>query len=458
MFHKIIEWIKKVFKQRAADGEAVSHIVLDDKTIDYIDLWARMYEDNAPWVKDNVKSVGIPAAVASEIARLVTLEMKSEITGSKRAEYLDSQYKKALSKLRIQIEYACALGGLIIKPYVVNDRIEVEFIQADRFIPTSFGSSGITACQFIEQIARDGKIYTRLESHEFDGKDCRIQNKAYQSTQNSNLGHEISLTDVTEWADLEPDVTVKNVPGVLFSYFKIPQANNKNRQSPFGVSVYSKAESLIKEADEQWARIAWEYKGSELAIDAAESLFKIDSTGNATLPNGKERLFRRHEMSGGINEKPFYEVFSPSIRDSSLYNGFNQILRRIEFACGLAYGTLSDVQDEDRTATEVIYSKQRSYAFVSDVQESLQAALEDLVSAMDTWATLYHLAPLGSYEMSFDFDDSLVTDSTAETQIMIQEATAGLIKKEVYLMKRYGVTEEQAKDMLPTAVEESGEE
>ena len=449
MFHKIIEWIKKVFKQRAAEGEPVSHIVLDDKTIDYIDLWARMYEDNAPWVKDNVKSVGIPVAVASEIARLVTLEMKSEITGSKRAEYLDSQYKKVLSKLRIQIEYACALGGLILKPYVVKDRIEVEFIQADRFIPTSFGSSGITACQFIEQIARDGKIYTRLESHEFDGKDCRIQNKAYQSTQNSNLGHEISLTDVTEWADLEPDITVKNVPGVLFSYFKIPQANNKNRQSPFGVSVYSKAESLIKEADEQWARIAWEYKGSELAVDASESIFKIDSTGKANLPKGKERLFRRHELSGGINEKPFYEIFSPDIRDDSLFNGFNQILRRIEFACGLAYGTLSDVQDEDRTATEVIFSKQRSYSFVSHIQSSLKDALEKLVEAMDVWATLYGLAPSGDYEISFNFDDSLIVDSKTENQLLMQEATSGLIKKEIYLMKRYGVTEDQAKEMLP---------
>lgn len=458
MFHKIIEWIKKVFKQRAADGESVSQIVLDDKTIDYIDLWARMYEDNAPWITDSVKSVGIPAAVASEIARLVTLEMKSEITGSKRAEYLNSQYKKVLSKLRIQIEYACALGGLILKPYVIDDRIEVEFIQADRFIPTRFGSSGITACQFIEQITREGKIYTRIESHEFDGRNCRIQNKAYQSTQNSNLGYEISLADVTEWEDLEPDVTIQNVSGVLFSYFKIPQANNKNRQSPFGVSVYSKAESLIKEADEQWARIAWEYKGSELAIDASESLFKIDSSGKARLPKGKERLFRRHELSGGINEKPFYEIFSPDIRDNSLFNGFNQILRRIEFACGLAYGTISDVQDEDKTATEVIFSKQRSYAFVSDVQGALRVALESLVGAMDTWTTLYNLAPQGSYEMSFDFDDSLVTDSSAETQLMIQEATAGLIKKEVYLMRRYGVTEEQAMEMLPNTIESAEEE
>ena len=154
----------------------------------------------------------------------------------------------------------------------------------------------------------------------------------------------------------------------------------------------------------------------------------------------------------GVSEKPFYQIFSPEIRDSSLFNGFNQILRRIEFACGLAYGTLSDVQDEDRTATEVLFSKQRSYSFVSQIQESLQNALEDLIKAMDVWASLYKLAPAGTYDVSFNFDDSLIVDSKTENQLMMQEATSGLIRKEIYLMKRYGVTEDQAKEMLPETV------
>ena len=142
-------------------------------------------------------------------------------------------------------------------------------------------------------------------------------------------------------------------------------------------------------------------------------------------------------------------MFSPEIRESSLFTGFNQILRRIEFSCGLAYGTLSDTQYNDRTATEIIYSKQRSYSFVSHIQSSLKDALEKLVEAMDVWATLYGLAPSGDYEISFNFDDSLIVDSKTENQLLMQEATSGLIKKEIYLMKRYGVTEDQAKEMLP---------
>lgn len=450
MFQKIIEWIKKVFKEREAQGDTVSPIILDDKTIDYIELWSAMYEDRAKWLSDDVKSAGIPAAVASELARLTTLEMQSEITGSKRADFLNGIYQKVLSSLKIQTEYACALGGLIMKPYVQGDTVVVDFIQADRFVPTGFNGSGkLTSCQFIEQIMRNGKIFTRVESHDFDGKNCRIQNKAYESKRKEALGHQIELTTVPEWAELEPDITIKNVSNVLFAYFKVPVANNKNRQSPFGVSVYSKAEKLIKEADIQWSRILWEFESAERALDVSESLLKMDADGNVKLPTGKKRLFRHYDINSGVNEKPFFNVFSPEIRESSFFNGFNQILRRIEFACGLAYGTLSDVQDNDKTATEVIFSKQRSYSFVSSIQDALKEALEDLIVSMDTWATLYNLTPKGDYEVSFNFDDSLIVDSKTENQTMMQEATSGLIRKELYLMKRYGVTEEQAKEMLP---------
>ena len=57
------------------------------------------------------------------------------------------------------------------------------------------------------------------------------------------------------------------------------------------------------------------------------------------MPKGRERLFRMMDMDDN-NEK--YKVYSPAIRDESLFNGMNNILRRIEFNCGLAYGTLSN--------------------------------------------------------------------------------------------------------------------
>lgn len=212
---------------------------------------------------------------------------------------------------------------------------------------------------------------------------------------------------------------------------------------------------MIKEADKQFSRLLWEFEGSELAIDADPTTLQTSKTmsDKFELPHFKKRLFRAGGM-GGKDGKPFYEVFSPAIRETELYKGFNDILKRIEFVCGLAYGTISDPELIEKTATEIISAKQRSYATVSDIQQALEDTLNDTIYAMDVLATLYHLAPVGKYETSHNWDDSILVDAKEEQMIMMQEAQQGFIRKELYLMKRYGVTEEQAKKMMPEEQEQ----
>ena len=164
-----------------------------------------------------------------------------------------------------------------------------------------------------------------------------------------------------------------------------------DRHSPLGVSVFSRAAPLILEADAQFARYIWEFEGSELAIDAAADYLKPGPDGAPRLPKGKTRLFRGHDT----RDQDFYAVFSPAIRDESIRRGFNTILQRIEFACGLAYGTISDPQTVEKTAEEVRTSKARTYATVKSIQRSVENALRDLAYSVDTLATLYGYAPQG---------------------------------------------------------------
>ena len=94
-----------------------------------IDLWDDMFRDEAPWLFDPRRpseSLGLPAAIASEMARLVTIEMESEVTGSPRADYLNAQYQPVLDRLRQSIEFGIAKGGLIFKPYIDGGNIVVD--------------------------------------------------------------------------------------------------------------------------------------------------------------------------------------------------------------------------------------------------------------------------------------------------------------------------------------------
>ena len=451
MIKEFIERIGQVIRKmlgREKIKDAIGvEVAISDKMAKGIDLWAKMYKNEPPWKEKNIKLCGLPAAIAGEFARLVTLELKTEVTGN---DFINEEYQAVISDIRKYTEYACAKGGLAMKPYASEGHIEVDMVQADRFFPTKFNSRGeVTAAVFAESLTVGKKVYTRLEYHQHEGTMYHINNKAFVKQDLDNvevLGKEVPLTAIPEWANLQEEVALKNVKMPLFAYFKIPNANNVDDTSPLGVSVYSRAIDDIKEADKQWTRLLWEFEGSELAIDADITLIKKDDKGNYEFPKGKDRLFRMMDLDDNAEK---YKVFAPAIRDENLINGFNAILRRIEFNVGLAYGTLSDPNTVDKTAEEIKASKQRSYSTVSDIQKSLQTALEQLVYAMDVMAQLSGLSGRKKYEMSFDWDDSIVIDKEQELASMQQDAVAGFIRKELYVAAKYGVSEEEALKMMP---------
>lgn len=453
MFSNLLEWIRKqvsrILPSKTVEEKLEIEFDISDEMIDSINKWSKMYEGKADWVDgDKVKSLNIASSVASEMARLVTIEMESEITSGEKEEndrstYLNNQYQKVVDSLRVQTEYAAAKGGMIFKPYIDGDNIAIDYVQADNFYPVEFNASGeLIAAIFPEVIKRGNSTYTRLEYHHMLADDkCYISNTAYIKREGvEGLGVQTPLASVNEWVDLEPEVNLENIKEPLFSYFKMPLANNKDTTSRLGVSVYSKAVNLIEEVDRHYSSILWEYASKETAIDASQDLFQNDK-----LPEGQERLFRMLDT----NDESFFKVFSPEIRDQSLYYGLNKLLQQVEFNCGLSYGTLSDVQEVAKTATEITSSKQRSYATIVDIQKSLRISLEHLIKSMDYLATFYELVDEGDFTVSFDFDDSIVVDSKAEQAIMLNEVAAGLIRPEFYLMKRYGLEKEAAKEMLP---------
>lgn len=417
-------------------------------------LWSSLYSGGAPWLGGQVQSLGLPAAIASELARMVTIEMESRITPGRgnpaRAEFLNRQYQPVLDRLRGAVEFACAKGGLILKPFIDGGRIAVDLIQADCFHPIAFDGSGrgeITAAAFSERKTAGRRTFTRLEIHRMEEDGLHIRNEVYVSDKPAVLGVRTGLSQVEDWSDLPEEIHIAGVDRPLFAYFKMPFANQVDPHSSLGVSVFSRAVGLIEQADRQYSRILWEFEGSELAVDASVDLFRRDGGGRPVLPRGKERLFRTFDVDG-FRDGAFLQAFSPAIRDQALFHGLNRLFQRIEFNCGLSYGTLSDPQNAELTATEIISSRQRMYSTVVDIQKSLQSALEQLIHAMDAWATIGGLAAFGGYETSFTWDDSIIVDSANEQVIRMREVEAGLVKPERYLMWRYGVGEKEARSMM----------
>lgn len=460
MFQRILNFIKGVIAKMFNTGtikEALNiDVAISTEMVQAIELFEKIYINEAPWLKkDMVESLELGSSIANEFTRLTTLEMKSEITGSSRAVFLNEQYKKLKERLNQNLEVGNAVGGLVFKPYVKDEKLYIDLVKGSCFYPTEFNSSGdIVAGIFVSQLTKGNYIYTRLEYHKFyeqalkDDINYVIKNVAYKSTDNSILGTRIDLTKIPEWANIQQETAIKYLEKPLFSYYKPPTANNIDLDSPVGVSVYARAIDLIKEADRQWGRIIWEYEASEKAVYVDELATKPSQNTNKSFAVNKlkNRLYKT--LNTGKTETDFFKDYSPEIRDEALWRGLNKTLQRIEFNVGLAYGTLSEPSSVDKTATEIKSSKQRSYATVSKMQENLQKALENLIYAMDVLTTLYNLAPQGNYEVSFNWDDSLIVDTEREQTIQMQEVNANLRSRLKYIMFRYGMTEEQAQEEL----------
>lgn len=422
-----------------------------------IELWSKMYENHPPWKSKTVDVIGLPAAIAGEIARLTTLELKTECKGSARASYIDKVYQKVLKNLRIYTEYGCAKGGLIFKPYPSLGGVDVQIIQADCFFPISFDGSGkISQCVFLEQFRKGDKIFSRLEIHTLQNQVLTINNRVFLSTNDFTLGSEISIGMVDRWAELVPSISFSGVERLPFGYFKVPLANSEDSDSPLGVSVYSRAPGAIKEADRRYSQINWEYDAKEAAVHIAQSLLRLNpQTQETEYPEGKDRLYRDFEYNAGAVDKPLLEPYSPDIRDQSYFNGLNKQFRIIEFLCNLAYGTLSDPNNVDKTAEEIKTSKQRSYQFVSDTQGALQDALEDLLYAIDFYCTVYNLAPSGAYTASYVWDDSIVRDTDAIIDKNIKLTQADLRSRIMAIMEINKCTEEEALEEIKRMAEDN---
>lgn len=279
--------------------------------------------------------------------------------------------------------------------------------------PTAYNSNKeITGAVFVDSKRQGDYVYTRLESHNLNGTDYTIVNKAFRSERLTGQAPDddfisvqypyqtpVPLSEVEEWASLsEEPVVINNVEKPLFVYIKMPRANNLDPNSPLGTSVYSRATEVIEQADGQFSRILWEYDATEAAIHASADMFDSDKSGKPILPAGRERLYRAFDFE---SKESFLKEYAPEIRSDPLFKGLNKYFQRIEFLVGLSYGTISDPQDIEKTAEEIRTSKQRSYTVVSRIQSAWDNGFDALIYAMDVLCTLYNLGSGRRYRKGY---------------------------------------------------------
>lgn len=420
---------------------AGTDVTMSQTMITAINRWKDMVGGSAPWLDESrgVISLRIESGICREFMDVALSEMKCSVDN----DVLDNVLQLAIRDLNEGLQEGLALGSLIIKP-LGPDKSEI--VTADKFVPISFDDNGVPNDVMFLTRKRTGETtwYTRVERHRFNAnEDLTIENTCYHSSSESAIGLQCSLDNVPEWESIEPGpVTYPGMKKNDYGYFRVP-LHNRVDGSACGVSIFSEAEELIRQADVQYSRLDWEYNSGERAVHVDERALRHRNGGRVYTPVGKQRLYRGLNLEQNTGD--LYKEYSPAMRDEAYIRGLEKIFRSIEFVVGLAYGDLSNAVETNKTATEIKASKQRKYNRVSAIQDNLRDCLADFVDAMAFYNDVYTT----DYEFSCLFSDSILVDEETERDQDRKDVSMGVMSLVQYRMKWYQEDEETARANLP---------
>lgn len=447
-----------VFAGKAKEDFNVSDVT-SSAMKSFISKCGNIYAGYPEWVKDegDVKTVNFAKTICSEVARLTTLAIGIKIEGSARAEWLQKQIDNVYYQLRQWTEYASAYGTIVLKPNGVG----IDAVMPNDFIVTEQSNGKVTGIVFLNQIQTDvNTFYTRLEYHHM-GNDgiYTITNKCFVGNSKNDISKPVGIEE-SPWKELKEAVTLINLEAPLYSILKMPGANNIELNSALALPIFSEAIEELKDLDIAYSRNAIEIDESGRIVLIDSDRLLPNNEAGATMQYNNEhskkrmklpRFLRSVDSLTSDSAASMYQEINPNLNTEERIKGINALLSQIGFKCGFSNGYF--VFDEKTglvTATQVEADQQRTIQLIKDVRDQLQTAIDGLIYALSAFADLYYLAPVGKYEVTYDFGD--ITYNRDEDRLRWwQYVQSGKMPAWLYFVKFEGLTEEEAKTLTTEA-------
>ena len=420
----------------------------------------------------------IARTASKKIASLVYNE-QAEITSDNKSvdEFIsytldNDRFNKNFERY---LESGLALGGLAMRPYVDGDRIRVAFVQAPVFLPlqsnTQDVSNAAILTKTIKSEGRKNVYYTLVEFHEWvtaDGNEqgstkdksyYRITNELYKSDISDALGQRVNLSEL--YPDLEPVTMFKDLSRPLFTYLKTPGMNNKDINSPLGLSIFDNAKTTIDFINRTYDEFMWEVKMGQRRVIIPEQMTKV----TAQREDGSITFKRRFEtdqniytqLGGGNMDANSIKDITTPIRSNDYITAISEGLKLFEMQIGVSAGMFSFDGKSMKTATEVVSENSDTYQMRNSIAALVEQSIKELcvsICELGKATGLYKGEIPELEDISVNLDDGVFTDRNAELTYWMQMVSAGFAPQRLGIQKTLNVSEEEAKDYL---VEINGE-
>lgn len=376
-----------------------------------------------------------------------------------------------------KLEPSIALGGGAIRPYIADDQIKFAWVATDLFYPLNSNTSKVDEAAIASVTQRsEGNnttvYYTLLEFHQWlDNGDYQISYELYRSTNKSEVGNQVPLNTLDEYADLQPQITFQGLKYPLFAYYKNPGANNRNLESPLGLGLVDNSIRTVDAINTVNDQFYWEVKmGKRRVAVPAEMLRKFPSGfGSQKAEQSHPAMFDADESvyqaMYGDDDMKITDLTSP-IRTVDYQAAIDIYLHEFENQIGLSQGTFTTTPDGVQTATEVVSNNSMTYQTRSSYLTQVQKQITAMIRAVFELAKCGNLFSDGQprwngnvddLQINIDFADGVFVDKDAQLKNDLSMVTANTLSKQTFLVRNLGMSTEQAQQELSLIKSETPE-
>lgn len=375
----------------------------------------------------NISEENLTALISNALAVLAFgdsgVSVSTEKNGpNKRSQFLDEFAGRVFDEVKHDIALALGTGMIASIPYVADGKIYFDTIGRDRFAVTASRGSDILQITALADIAviRDRK-YIRWTDYSVEGNVYVIKNAVTTET-----GKPVSFETVPQWANIEPEIRIANVDRLPVAFYKCP-VSGRRPGGVVGVPITFGCGATLTKIKTTFAEIEREFEKKKVKIIAPRTLLKTeyDEKGNVIGAKFDDDLF----VKTADTDENTIDIFDPSIRESAYFAKLTNHFAFLEKEIGISKGTLTDLTTNGATATEIRRSMHATFCFTDDMRKEYTKYFESLMYAADVLCNYYGLTPPGEYKINYEWNYSLVEDSTETWNQMKDGQSIGIRSK-----------------------------
>lgn len=418
-------------------------------------------DSNGDRQKRSFNHLPIGRTAAKKIASLVFNEQAEIVVSDETAnKFINATLKNDRFNKNFEryLESCLALGGLAMRPYIDDGKVRVAFIQAPVFLPLQSNTQDVSSTAIVTKTTRvENKktiYYTLVELHEWKDDVYTITNELYRSEDEHTVGSRVPLSEVYE--DLEEVVTSTGLSRPLFVYLKPPGMNNKDINSPLGLSIFDNAKTTMDFINTTYDEFMWEVKMGQRRVAVPQQLLKTEYTqaGDKVTVSKKfetgQNVYEQFDSGGDDRSVGIVDLTTP-IRADDYIKAINEGLALFEMQLGVSAGMFTFDGKSMKTATEIVSENSDTYQMRNSIVSLVEQALKELVISILELAKFYELYSGTIPDMdaiSINLDDGVFTDRNAELDYWTKMVMAGFAPKSMAIQKVLNLDEAMAKQTL----------